>query len=220
MSEKHRRLAMNNFVSAADNLINEIGIENVTIRNIAKKAGYNSATIYNYFENLDHLIFFGAMKNIKDYALSLNRYLSDAKNAMDRFLKVWECFCDYAYLKPDIYNAIFFPKLSKNIEEYVSEFYSFFPEDLGIHHDTISTMLLKGDIHDRGMTTVNDCVTEGFIEPHSADKLNDMTLLVFEGMLIRVLRGTIDYEDAKNTTMYYIKTIVQSFLIKDYRFYY
>lgn len=220
MSEKHRKLTMNHFVNAADNLINEIGIENITIRNIAQKAGYNSATIYNYFENLDHLVFFGAMKNIKDYALSLNRYLADAENAMDRFLKVWECFCNYAYLKPDIYNAIFFPKLSKNIEECVSEFYSLFPEDLGIHSDTISTMLLKGNIHDRGMATVNDCVSDGFIDPQNADKLNDMTLLVFEGMLIRVLRGTIGYEDAKNITMDYIKIIVKSFLIKDYCFFY
>jgi AcrR family transcriptional regulator len=220
MSEKHKKMTMNYFINAADELINEIGIENVTIRNIAKRAGYNSATIYNYFENLDHLIFFGAFKNIKDYALSLNQYLTDADNAMDRFLKVWECFCNYAYLKPNIYNAIFFSKLSRNIEEYITEYYSIFPEDLGIHHDTISTMLLKGEIHDRGMTTVMDCVKEGFIEHHSADKLNDMTFLVFEGMLPRVLRGTISYEDAKNKTMDYMKVIVQSLLIKEYSFYY
>ena len=220
MGEKHKKIAINHFISAADELINEVGIEKITIRGIAQKSGYNSATIYNYFENLDHLIFFGAMKNIRDYALALNSYLSDEKNAMDRFLMVWECFLNYAYLKPDIYNAIFFPRLSKNIEEYVAEFYSLFPEDLGIHHDTISTMLLKGDINERGMTTVMDCVNEGFIEPHNADKLNNMTLLIFEGMLIRVLRGTISYEDAKIKSMDYIKSIVNSFLIKDYIFYF
>ncbi|NYB75920.1 helix-turn-helix transcriptional regulator [Sedimentibacter hydroxybenzoicus DSM 7310] len=220
MGEMHKKLAINHFINAADELINEMGIEKVTIRNIAQKAGYNSATIYNYFENLDHLIFFGAMKNITDYALALNSYLADSKNAMDRFLMVWECFFNYAYLKPDIYNAIFFPKLPKHIEEYVSEFYSLFPEDLGIHHDTISTMLLKGNIHDRGMTTVMDCVSEGFIESHNADKLNDMTLLIFEGMLKRVLRGTVNYENAKTKSMDYIKVIVKSFLIKDYNFYF
>lgn len=177
-------------------------------------------TIYNHFENLDHLIFFGALINIKDYALALNSYLVNTENAMDRFLKVWECFCNYAYLKPEIYNAIFFPKLSKNIEEYISEFYTLFPDNLGIHHDTISTMLLKGNIRDRGMTTVMDCVNEGFIEPHNADKLNDMTLLIFEGMLKKVLKGAIDFEDAKNKTMDYIKVIVKSFLVKDYNFYY
>ncbi len=220
MSEKHRKMTMNCFINAADELINEVGIENVTIRGIAKKTGYNSATIYNYFENLDHLIFFGAFRNIKDYALALNRYLADAENAMDRFLKVWECFCDYAYLKPEIYNAIFFPRLSKNIEEYITEYYTLFPEDLGIHHDTVSTMLLKGNINDRGMTTVIDCINEGFIEPQNADRLNDTTLLIFEGMLMRVMRGAVGYKDATNKTMDYIKIVVQSLLIKGYDFYY
>ena len=220
MSEEYKKKAMQYFINAADELINEIGIENITIRNIAKKAGYNSATIYNHFENLDHLIFFAAMKNIKDYGLSLSNYLVNAENAMDRFFKVWECFCNYAYLKPEIYNAIFFPKLPKHIEEYIADFYALFPEDLGIHHNTISTMLLKGNIRDRGMTTIADCVNEGFIDKQNADKLNDITLLVFEGMLKRVLRGSVDYEDAKNATMDYIKVIVKSFLINDYSFYY
>lgn len=218
--EDRKRKVMNQFIDAADELINEIGIEKITIRNVATKAGYNSATMYNYFENLDHLVFFGAMKNIKDYSLSLNLYLIGSENAMDRFLKVWECFCDYAYFKPEIYNAIFFPKLSKNMEHYISEYYSLFPDDLGIHHNTISTMLLKADIQERNMTTVIDCVTEKFISPDNADRLNDMTLLVFEGMLIRILRDIITYDDARNNTMDYIKAIVQSFLIKDYSFKY
>jgi len=95
-----------------------------------------------------------------------------------------------------------------------------FPEDLGIHHDTVSTMLLKGNINDRGMTTVIDCINEGFIEPQNADRLNDTTLLIFEGMLMRVMRGAVGYKDATNKTMDYIKIVVQSLLIKGYDFYY
>ena len=51
-------------------------------------------------------------------------------------------------------------------------------------------------------------------------QLNDMTLLIFEGTLKRVLRNKVSYDDARNNTMDYIKTIVKSFLIKDYEFYY
>ena len=220
MREEYKIKAMRSFIDAADELINEIGIENVTIRNIAKKAGYNSATIYNYFENLEHLVFLGAMKNIKDYALSINRFVADAENAMDRFLKVWECFCCYAFERPDLYNAICSPVLSKHIEDYVSEFYTLYPEDLGIHHETISTMLLKGNINDRGMTTAVDCVNEGYIEEKNAEKLNDMTILIFDGILKRVLKGSLSKEYALDKNMEYIKYIVKFFLIKDYNFYY
>lgn len=213
-----KKKVMSHFIDVTDELINEIGINNITIRNIANKAGYNSATIYNYFENLDHLIFFGAMKNMRDYAQNLNSYLIGAENAMDRFLKVWECFCDYAYYSPDIYNAIFLPKLDKNMEHYVSEYYSLFPEELRVSSTTISTMLIKGNIHARGMTTVMDCVSEGYIQLEDKDSLNEMTLLIFEGMLARTIRNSISYDDARNTTMDYIKKIVEGFLIKEYEF--
>ncbi|MDR7857317.1 MAG: TetR/AcrR family transcriptional regulator [Tissierella sp.] len=218
--EVQRKRMMLYFINATEELIDEDGIEGITLRRIADRAGYNSATLYNYFENLDHLIFYASMKYIKDYALSLNTYLSDSNNAMDRFLKVWECFCDYSFDKPEIYNAIFFSNLDKDIEDYVEEYYKIFPEYLQNYHENISTMLLKSDINERGLTTVLSCVNEGYIKSEDADKLNDMTLLIYEGMLKKVLRNKISYEDARNNTMDYIKSIVERFLIKDYVFYY
>lgn len=218
--EIQRKRIMSYFIDATDELIDEEGIEGVTLRKVADRAGYNSATLYNYFENLDHLIFYAAMNHIKDYANALNSYLKDAKNAMDIFLKVWECFCDYAFDKPEIYNAIFFPNLEKHFEDYIAEYYRFFPEDMVSVDKNISTMLLKSDINKRGETTVFACVDEGYIRPENAQKLNDMTLLMFEGMLKRVLRNKISYDDARNNTMDYIKFIVEGFLIKDYDFYY
>ena len=149
------------FINAAEEIIEESGFNGVKIRDVAKKAGFNSATLYNYFENLDHLLFYTAMRSLKDYALALRTYLVDAKNAMDMFLKVWECFCDFAYDKPEIYNAIFFPNLDKHFEHYVDEYYKFFPEDLVKFDENITTMLLKSDIKERGKTTVSLCVEEG-----------------------------------------------------------
>lgn len=215
-----KKRIMSYFINATEEIIDEVGINGVTLRKVADRAGYNSATVYNYFENLDHLIFYAAMKYIKDYAHALDTYLKDAKNAMDRFLKVWECFCDYAYDKPEIYNAIFFPNLEKHFEDYVADYYGLFPEDMVSTDKNISTMLLKTDINERGQTTVFACVNEGYILSEDANKLNDMTLLIFEGMLKRVLNNKISYDDARNNTMDYIKSIVERFLIKDYDFYY
>jgi hypothetical protein len=139
---------------------------------------------------------------------------------MDIFLKVWECFCDFAYDKPEVYNAIFFSNLDKHFEHYVDEYYEYFPEDLVKFDENITTMLLKSDISERGKTTVSLCVEEGYIREEDAEKLNDMTLLIFEGMLKRVLRNQISYDDARNNAIEYIKNIVKIFLIKDYEFYY
>lgn len=218
--EIQRRRMMMYFIEAADKLIEEEGMEGVSLRKVARGAGYNSATLYNYFENLDHLIFYAAMKYIKDYAMALKNYLKGTENAMDRFLKVWECFCDYAYDKPEIYNAIFFPKLDKDVEHYVREYYELFPDELNSDHATISTMLLKRNLSDRAMTIMDDCVDEGYIDLKDAECANDMTLVIFEGILKRVLNNKITYNNARNNTMEYFKVILKQFLIKDYQFYY
>lgn len=208
------------FINACDELILDEDLDDITLRKVAKKAGYNSATLYNYFENLDHLIFLSAMRFVKDYSLALEAYVKDAKNAMDRFLMVWECFNDYAFDKPEIYKAIFFPELKNEIADYVQQYYNLFPEDLMRSDFVITTMLLKTDIHDRAMTTVTDCINEGFIREEDGEALNELTLLVFEGVLKKVLAGKISYENARNKTMDYFKPIVKGLLIKDYEFYY
>ena len=220
MKPVHKNRVMMDFISAADELILEEGLGNITLRKVAAKAGYNSATMYNYFESLDHLIFFSAMRMIKDYALAIYDYTMDAHNAMDRFLKVWECFCDYSFDKPEVYNAIFFSGVSNEIEDYVEEYYRLFPEDLQTADSKTSTMLVKSNITERGMTTVRDCIIEGYIREEDGNRLNEMTLLVYEGLLKRVLSGKITYEDARNKTMDYIKSIVKGLLIKEYEFYY
>ena len=53
---KEKRVMMY-FIEATQELILDEGLEKLSIKKIAEKAGYNSATIYNYFENLEVLIF-------------------------------------------------------------------------------------------------------------------------------------------------------------------
>lgn len=54
MNIKKKRVMMY-FIEATQELILKEGLENLFIKKIAEKAGYNSATIYNYFENLEVL---------------------------------------------------------------------------------------------------------------------------------------------------------------------
>lgn len=212
--EIQRKRIMTYFINAAKEIIDEEGIEGITIRKVADKAGYNSATLYNYFENLDHLTFFAAMKYIRNYAHALPEYLEDADNSLDIFIKVWECFCHFSFENPDIYYAIFFASLDNSLEDYIREYYKLFPEDLGSQTEGISTILLKHDIYDRGMTTINQCVKEGFIRKENAEDLNEMATLLYKGILAEVIQGKIDYDEAMEKTMRYIGFIVDSLTIK------
>ena len=49
----------------------EDDIDKISIRKIAKRAGYNSATIYYYFEDLEHLILFASIRYLREYTSAL-----------------------------------------------------------------------------------------------------------------------------------------------------
>lgn len=53
----HTIRMMGFFIDATAQIIEEEGIENVSIRRVSDLAGYNSSTIYNYFGDLTVLIF-------------------------------------------------------------------------------------------------------------------------------------------------------------------
>lgn len=211
---KKRRI-MTYFIEAANEIIKEEGINSITIRKVADKAGFNSATIYNYFENLDHLVLFAAMKHIKEYALALPEYLHNVNNALDRFIKVWECFCYYSFKEPEIYYAIFFANLDKDLSDYIGDYYRLFPEELGIQPKGVSSMLLRHDIYDRGMALVEECVSEGFIEEKDAEPLNEMCTLIYEGLLQKVIRKKVSPDEALEKTMKYINLIVEMLIKKE-----
>lgn len=201
------------FIDAAAEIIKQEGISNITIRKVADKAGYNSATIYNYFEKLDHLVLFASMKYLKDYVLALPEFLKGTNNAIDRFLKIWECFCFYSFKDPEIYHSIFFSSLDKDLEDYIIEYYRLFPEELGTTSNSTSAMLLKYNIYERGMTLVKECVNEGLIKKDDAEALNEMSTLIYEGILLKVLKGKINPDKALDKTMSYIKHVADSLVV-------
>jgi DNA-binding transcriptional regulator YbjK len=86
---KRKEIQMNRmwkyFVDATAQIIEEEGVENVTIRKIADIAGYTNSTIYNYFEELSHLIFFASMRFLNQYIKELSFYMTTGKNSIEKY---------------------------------------------------------------------------------------------------------------------------------------
>ena len=59
-----RSRMMKYFIDAANKIIKKRGIDAVNIRDTANLAGYSSATLYNYFDNLTHLVFLATFNQL------------------------------------------------------------------------------------------------------------------------------------------------------------
>jgi AcrR family transcriptional regulator len=214
--ELQKKRMMSYFIEAANKIIEKEGIEGVTIRKVANMAGYNSATLYNYFENLNHLVFFSSMKYLKDYAESLNSYTRGSKNSLEKYLNVWRCFSYHSYLRPEFYNLIFFGEFSHlMVNDSIKTYYSIFPEELGDESMQFLPMLLEDNIHVRDYNLLKASVLEGFIREEDLQEINEMNVLIYQGMLSRLLKknNILTVEEAVGKTMKYVEHTLKSYRI-------
>lgn len=204
--EIQKRRMMRYFIEAATEVIEKEGLEAVTVRKVADMAGYNSATLYNYFENLEHLIFFASMKYLKEYALALPHYLKNHKNALDQYLRVWKCFSYYAFSNPKIYNIIFFESYNNYLMDIIEEYCAIFPEELIAKSKDLISMYLGQNIYEGNKHILKACVKEGCFEEKYLDEINEMTLFVFQGVFSKFLHQQVEstIEEAVNKTLNYI----------------
>ena len=84
--EQKRKRVMAYFINATIELMEEIGIENLTIRKVAERAKYNSATLYNYFDSLDELEMFASVKCLNEYVKTSQIKYSEGKSMREWYL--------------------------------------------------------------------------------------------------------------------------------------
>lgn len=99
------------FIEATKSLIEENGVEGLTVKKIAQRAGYATGTLYNYFDNLNVLLF----NCILDYFEELYNELSNIQVVNDDYqnylLTLMAVYTDYFTQKPEIYYLIYLKNL-------------------------------------------------------------------------------------------------------------
>ncbi len=199
---------MSYFINAAADIIEKEGIDKVTIRKVADIAGYNSATIYNYFEDLSHLNFFASMSMVKKYTDALPQYIEKAKTPLERYFLIWECFCKFSFESPKIYYAVFSADLGThpvNMEKY----YDYSPTDLlaFLADDDLKLMLIESDQSKRTFISLKQCIKEGYIQETHAERIAECHYLIWQGMLTMFVnnRTTYTVEEATEITVNHIR---------------
>lgn len=200
------------FVDATAEIIEEEGVEQVTIRKVADRAGYNSATIYNYFSEVSHLIFFASMKFLKTYTDDVTVYMEAGKNPLEKYILSWECFCKHSYKQPQIFHAVFIMDLGDYPEKLIQDYYEIYPADLINIPDELKPILFERNMTKRGRSILEIASKDGFIKEESIDAINEMTILIWQGMLTNVLnnRRNYEFEEASRITMKYITKIINN----------
>ncbi len=194
------------FIDATVDHIEEEGLHNVKVREIAEKAGFTSSTLYNYFQDLSHLKFFAVMRYTRDYFQELPEYMEQGENTIDKWLYGWECFCKHSFQKPEVYSLLFIKNLGKVPDEVIDHYYEIFSSDLIDLSKDIRSIVMHHNISKRSSLYIQDSVEEEFMDVEDIEYISDVTMLIWTGMLTDLmnLRRDITSEEATRKTMEYI----------------
>lgn len=202
------------FIEAAREIIEKEGIEAVTIRKASDIAGYSSATLYNYFDNLPHLVFLATMSYLDEYHAALPAYLAKCENSIEWYMAICKCFSEFAFADPEVYELIFFTHSDEKLEEYTHQYYDLFPEKVVQDWPRPFNQFFNiNNMYARNRVMMDYCVEEGFFTTEGTVDFLDVSLRVFKSILQDVRSGELDRETAVSLTMKYYFQLLGCYML-------
>lgn len=173
--EIQRKRKMTYFIEATQEIMENEGVDKVTIRKVADLAGYNSATIYNYFKSLDHMIAFASIQYLEEYNKEFIEGIKNKTNELEKFILEWQIFLKNAFNHPKAFEYVFFSG-DENIEDMMKEYYEIFPVESELEE---SYRILKlGSLENRNKTCLQEISKAGYIDEKDINIVNEITICV------------------------------------------
>lgn len=173
--ETLQRENMIRFIEATEALIDEYGIDKVSIRKIAEKAGFHNSTIYLYFKDVNELILLASMKHFTEYSNALARLSSKKWDATENFYFVWRFFVESMLKDPKIYYNFFFGKHGQDFGRLFQKYYELFPDEADQLSPELQDMYYGKNIQERCMKillTIAD--KDNRITPDNINMINEI----------------------------------------------
>lgn len=210
-SELKKKRMLIIFIEAAQEIMTKDGIEAITLRKVSDLAGYNGATLYNYFDDLDQLILFASLKYLKLYNLDVVEQLKSCKTEHEKFLMMWETFCQISFKSPQPFNQIFFNKHSQSLDDISKRYYELFPEDIGTTDNNLKEILSGTKLGVRNKVSLKYLADEENKSLVDIDLINDMMIALYHDLLLkRISDGDIYTEDiCENKMMEYVNFLLK-----------
>ena len=169
---KRQRMKMY-FLDAAKEMIANEGIESVSVRKVAEVAGYSYATLYNYFEDLNELLWEVKRVMINDLAAFMQKKIHHVSLDKEGVKRLFKIYCSFYFKNPHVFKFFYFHKLIQPSRK---------SEDREVAPD-----------FDRMMKeTFKGFVTEGKLREMDLEVVGKTCIYAVHGMLVMLFCGNGD----------------------------
>lgn len=186
------------FINAACEIIDEEGVENISIRKISKKSGFHNSTIYLYFKDLEELIMLSSIKYMRHFSCQLE-HLDTPDNASHKFLQIWDFFFECIEDKPNLFNHFFYGSRSDCLSNILETYYKIFPDEKPEYKNEIDPLFFGENITERNLAILSPVLDEtGHADKKDYPLINDLIVSYFKYKLeLRCKTPTLDNQAQK-----------------------
>lgn len=205
-----KQRVINYFLEAAAEIAEETGIESITIRNVADRAGYNSATLYNYFDNLEQLIAFTAIRCVSDFLTELTGILSNiTKDPVNCYIENWLCFCRHSFEKPEFfaYTYASTPEKMNGIHMHMQEYLKIFPDTFSQDFDTELIKAYSVNTYsEHNAAFIQPLIDMELVSAEDAQEILEFGSILYDGILhkVRTLKEKSSLEYTQTFEKYFV----------------
>jgi|GEM_PF-199657 len=163
------------YIIATHEILKDEGIENLSIRKIAKRVGCDSAVLYRNFESLDYLIILGSISFLEDYVQKLLDIENREMKSIDRAIDSWYVLSHTAFENPPLYYHLLYDCDLNLFEEAIVEYYQLFPVQLidkkEMYYGFFFKSLFAGNSYERNFYYFNRAANDNEIARDDVDFL-------------------------------------------------
>lgn len=141
------------FMDAAKETLKGEGLKAVNVRAIAERAGYSYATLYNYFKDLNELIFLCVQDFTAECATFINEETLQLPAGKERLKARVQAYNDYFIQYPGIFELMFLESMRNlgNKEVIAQHIYAFLDH---ICQDDLDALKAEGKINEEQATNL------------------------------------------------------------------
>jgi|GEM_PF-6550796 len=169
------------FVEAAKRIIREEGIGGVTLRKVAKGAGYNGATLYNYFRNVDHVISLALHEHMGHYVNAVLEALRGDETPFELYKLDWYIYAEKSFRLPKEYYYLFYKHPDINLSEVYNEFFKNHPDIFERLPEPFQEMAREKSQYSRDLAFLKTNCSH--IDRAVLERVSEMNILIHKSML-------------------------------------
>lgn len=174
------------YITITSKILEEEGIDGVSIRRVAKEAGCTSAVLYKHFESRDHLIMLASVKFLEPYILEFRKQTRRKDiTSIQMDLILWKLFIHEAFAKKPYYELMFYSPKRDMLEDCVYEYYQLFPEQQKDFDGFSASIIFSNNLSEREFIRLRRAANAGLIMLDNASLLSRLTTAVFHGLFMQ-----------------------------------